>query len=264
MVDDDAELREYIRQNLGSAYKVTAVGSGEEAIRELGEKIPDLIVTDIRMEGIDGLELLRRVKSNMSTQHVPVILFSTANGTDERTKGWRRGADGYIAKPFTIEELEGMVAGLLETRSKLKGKFSGSQESADKIAAPKIKGIDEELMDKVNRYINDNISESTMNVDGLSVYVGLSRSQLHRRMKEIVGVAPSDYIRNVKLRKACEMLAGGDVDIAQVAYSLGFSAQSHFSTLFKRYIGHTPTEYRELAREGKLGGYDSAIGNGHA
>lgn len=107
-------------------------------------------------------------------------------------------------------------------------------------------------MDKVNRYINDNISESSMNVDGLSACVGLSRSQLHRRMKEIVGVAPSDYIRNVKLRKACEMLSEGDVDIAQVAYSLGFSAQSHFSTLFKRYVGHTPTEYRELSRKGTL------------
>lgn len=259
VVDDDVELREYIRRNLGKAYKVTTVGNGEDALKELGERLPDLIVTDIRMDGIDGLELLRRVKSNMSTQHIPVILFSTANGTDERTKGWKRGADGYLAKPFTIEELEGMVSGLLETRSKLKGKFSGRHESADKIEAPKIKGIDEELMDKVNRYINDNISESSMNVDGLSACVGLSRSQLHRRMKEIVGVAPSDYIRNVKLRKAREMLAGGDVDIAQVAYSLGFSAQSHFSTLFKRYIGHTPTEYRELAREGKLGDYDSAI-----
>lgn len=252
VVDDDVELREYIRRNLGKAYKVMTVGNGEEALKEIGERLPDLIVTDIRMEGIDGLELLRRVKSNMSTQHIPVILFSTANGTDERTKGWKRGADGYLAKPFTIEELEGMVSGLLETRSKLKGKFSGRHDSADKIEAPKIKGIDEELMDKVNRYINDNISESSMNVDGLSACVGLSRSQLHRRMKEIVGVAPSDYIRNVKLRKACEMLSEGDIDIAQVAYSLGFSAQSHFSTLFKRYVGHTPTEYRELSRKGTL------------
>ncbi|MDE5870432.1 MAG: response regulator [Muribaculaceae bacterium] len=250
VVDDDVELGEYIRQNLGSGYKVQTARSGEAALKELGEKIPDLIVTDIRMAGIDGLELLRRVKSNMSTQHVPVILCSSANGTDERTKGWKRGADGYLAKPFTIEELEGMVSGLLETRSRIKGKFSGGHENVDKISLPKMKGMDEDLMDKVNHYINDNISESTMNVDDLSEYVGLSRSQLHRRMKEIVGVAPSDYIRNVRLRKAREMLAGGDIDIAQVAYSLGFNAQSHFSTLFKKYTGLTPTEYRSLSREG--------------
>ncbi len=253
VVDDDEELREYVRANLGASYKVTAVSSAEEALKELSEKLPDLIVTDVRMDGVDGFELLKRIKSNMSTQHIPVILFSSANDADYRTKGWKRGADGYLAKPFTIDELEGMIFGLLETRSKLKGKFSGSQESVDRIVAPKVKGMDEELMAKVNRYINDNISEAAMNVDALSEYVGLSRSQLHRRMKEIVGVAPSDYIRNVKLRKACEMLAGGDVDIAQVAYSLGFNAQSHFSTLFKKYTGHTPTEYRALVKEGKLG-----------
>lgn len=252
VVDDDTELREYIRQNLGSAYKVTAVGSGEEALKELGERVPDLIFTDIRMGGIDGLELLRRVKSNMSTQHVPVILCSSANGTDERTKGWKRGADGYLAKPFTIDELEGMVSGLLETRNKLKGKFSGGHENVDKISVPKMKGMDEDLMEKVNNFINSNLSESTMNVDDLSEYVGLSRSQLHRRMKEIVGVAPSDYIRNVRLRKAREMLAAGDVDIAQVAYSLGFNAQSHFSTLFKKYTGLTPSEYRSLSKDGRL------------
>ncbi len=252
VVDDDSELREYIKRNLGPAYKVVAVSDGEAALKEIGEKLPDIVVTDIKMEGINGLDLLRRIKGNMNTHHIPVILLSASAGSDERMKGWKSGADGYLAKPFSINELDSMISGLLSNRSKLKGIFSGTQKSVDNIAAPKVKGIDEELMDKINRYINDNLSEATMNVDGLSEYVGLSRSQLHRRMKDIVGVAPSDYIRNVKLRKACEMLAGVDVDISQVAYSLGFNAQSHFSTLFKRYTGVTPTEYRSLAKEGRL------------
>ena len=250
LVDDDEELREYIKASLGAAYKVVALPNAEAALKELSERLPDLIVTDIRMDGIDGIALLRRIKANMATQHIPVILFSSLSGSDERVKGWKSGADGYLAKPFTIDELEGMISGLLSTRSKLKGKFSGSQEKVDKIIAPKVKGIDEELMEKINRYINENLSETAMSVDGLSEYVGLSRSQLHRRMKDIIGVAPSDYIRNVKLRKACEMLSQGDVDIAQVAYSLGFNAQSHFSTLFKRYTGMTPTEYRTMGKDG--------------
>ncbi|MDE6561450.1 MAG: response regulator [Muribaculaceae bacterium] len=249
VVDDDEELREYIKVNLGPSYKVVTFPDAESALKELSERLPDLIVTDVRMDGIDGFAFLRRIKANMATQHIPVILFSSASGSDQRVKGWKSGADGYLAKPFTIDELEGMISGLLSTRSKLKGKFSGSQETVDKIAAPKVKGVDEELMDKINRYINDNLSESSMNVDGLSDYIGLSRSQLHRRMKDIIGVAPSDYIRNVKLRKACEMLSQGDVDIAQVAYSLGFNAQSHFSTLFKRYTGMTPTEYRSMGKD---------------
>ncbi|MDE6547939.1 MAG: response regulator, partial [Muribaculaceae bacterium] len=249
VVDDDEELREYIKLSLAPSYKVVAFPDAESALKELSERLPDLIVTDIRMDGIGGFAFLRRIKANMATQHIPVILFSSDSGSDQRVKGWKSGADGYLAKPFTIDELEGMISGLLSTRSKLKGKFSGSQETVDKIAAPKVKGVDEELMDKINRYINDNLSESSMNVDGLSEYIGLSRSQLHRRMKDIIGVAPSDYIRNVKLRKACEMLSQGDVDIAQVAYSLGFNAQSHFSTLFKRYTGMTPTEYRSMGKD---------------
>lgn len=248
MVDDDEELREYIKASLSPSYKVVTMPDAESALKELSEKQPDLIVTDIRMEGIDGLALLRRIKGNMATQHIPVILCSSEGGSDVRVKGWKSGADGYLSKPFTIDELDGMISGLLSNRNMLKGKFSGSHDSVDKIVAPKIKGVDEELMDKINRYINENLSEAAMNVDGLSDYVGLSRSQLHRRMKDIVGVAPSDYIRNVKLRKACEMLSHGDVDIAQVAYSLGFNAQSHFSTLFKRYTGMTPSEYRAMGK----------------
>ncbi|MDE5793846.1 MAG: response regulator [Muribaculaceae bacterium] len=249
VVDDDQELRDYLKECLGTSYKVVTMPDAETALKDISERHPDLIVSDIKMGGIDGISFLRRLKTNMATQHIPVILFSSASNSDERVRGWKNGADGYLPKPFAIDELEGMISGLLSTRSKLKGKFSGSHESVDKIEAPKVKGVDEELMDKINRYINDNLSETAMNVDALSEYVGLSRSQLHRRMKDIVGVAPSDYIRNVKLRKACEMLAKGDVDIAQVAYSLGFNAQSHFSTLFKRYTGMTPTEYRTQGKE---------------
>lgn len=248
VVDDDEEMREYVKACLASSYKVVAMPDAETALKDLSEKLPDLIVSDVRMDGMDGITFLRRIKGNIATQHIPVILFSSAVGSDDRIKGWKNGADGYLAKPFTVDELEGMISGILSTRSKLKGKYSGSQESVDKIVAPKVKGVDERLMDKINQYINDNLSEATMNVDALSEYVGISRSQLHRRMKDIVGVAPSDYIRNVKLRKACEMLSHGDVDIAQVAYSLGFNAQSHFSTLFKRYTGMTPSEYRTMGK----------------
>ncbi len=250
VVDDDKELREYIKECLGASYKVVTFPDAESALKEISEKLPDLIVSDIKMGAIDGISFLRRLKTNMITQHIPVILFSSLSGSDERVKGWKNGADGYLPKPFSIEELEGMISGLLSTRNKLKGKYSGSQAVVDNIVAPKVKGVDADLMEKVNRYINDNISETAMNVDGLSEYVGLSRSQLHRRMKEIVGVAPSDYIRNVKLKKACEMLSQGDVDIAQVAFALGFNAQSHFSTLFKRYTGKTPSEYRSMEKEG--------------
>lgn len=244
VVDDDAELREYIRGNLGASYKVKTYASGAEIMKTIAEKQPDLIISDIRMDGMDGFELLKSVKSNFATHHIPVVLMSASGDADSRTKGWKCGADGFLSKPFSIEELAGMISGLISTRQKLKGKFSGSLDSSDKIASPKLKGINDNLMKSVDKYINDNISESDFNVDTLSEAVGISRSQLHRKLKEIVGVSPSDYIRNIKLQKACELLRDTDVDVAQVAYSLGFNAQSHFSTLFKKYTGLTPSEYR--------------------
>lgn len=244
VVDDDTELREYIRENLGAAYKVKTYSGVEEARKAIAEKQPDIIITDIKMEGPDGFELLKGVKSNITTNHIPVILLSSSNDADNRMKGWKNGADGFLSKPFSIEELAGMVNGLISTRQKLRGKYSGSLDSTEKIEPPRVKGINDNLMKNIDKYINDRISEPDLNVDTLSEAIGISRSQLHRRLKEIVGVSPSDYIRNIKLQKACELLRGTDVDVAQVAYSLGFNAQSHFSTLFKKYTGMTPSEYR--------------------
>lgn len=137
-----------------------------------------------------------------------------------------------------------MINGLLATRQKLKGKFSGNQDRRDNIVVPQMKRMNDDFMKKVDRYINENLAEAELNVDGMSEAVGLSRSQLHRRFKEIVGMPPSDYLRNIKLQKACELLRDTDTDIAQIAYSLGFTAQSHFSTLFKRFTGMPPSEYR--------------------
>lgn len=138
---------------------------------------------------------------------------------------------------------------ILLTRDKLRDTFSEGYERTDNITTPKVTGKDEELMNKVDQYINDNLSETTLRVDALSDYVGLSRSQFHRRIKEIMGVSPSDYIRNIKLQKACALLRDTDIDISQVAYSLGFNAQSHFSTQFKRFSGLTPSEYRLRHKE---------------
>lgn len=244
VIDDDAELREYIRSNLGNGYKVVTVPDGETALKQIAEKNPDIIVTDVKMDGMDGFELLKRVKTNISTQHIPVIVLSSSSEVEDRTRGWKLGADGFLAKPFSIGELMMMVNGLIATRNKLKGTFSGKKDEVQTIAAPKLVGRDEELLKKMNQYINDNISEPSLSVDALSDHVGLSRSQFHRRLKDMLGLSPSDYIRNVRLQKACEMLRTTDTDISQIAYSLGFNAQSHFSTLFKKFVGVTPTEYR--------------------
>lgn len=194
---------------------------------------------------MDGLTLLKTLKTNVDTNHIPVILLSSKNDVADRMAGWDKGADGYIGKPFNVEELQSMVDNLIDNRLRLRGKFSGAQQQEGKIETPELKGNDKTLIDKIVREINDHLEDPNLNVEKLCQEVGLSRAHLNRKMKELFGLTPSEFIRNVRLRKACELLRQPDVDISQIAYSVGFSSQPHFSTAFKRFTGISPTEFRQ-------------------
>lgn len=244
VVDDDDELRGYLCSQLGDSYQVREASDGSEALRIVGDWLPDLIVSDVMMPEMDGLTLLKRLKSNVDTHHIPFVLLSSKTALADRMAGWEKGADGYLGKPFNIEELESLIDALIENRLRVKGKFSGFQNMEGKIAAPEIKGNDEVLLDRIMNVINHNIDDSQLNVEKLSQEVGLSRAHLHRKMKELIGMTPSDYIRNIRLRRACELLRRPDIEVTQVAYKLGFTSQSHFSAHFKRFTGYSPSEYR--------------------
>lgn len=244
VADDDPEIREYITDALSAFGRVTAVNNGREALQTINETEIDIIVSDIMMPEMDGLTLLKTLKSNVDTNHIPVVLLSSKNETADRTAGWDKGADAYIAKPFSIAELQAIIENLIDNRLRLRGKFSGAQQQDGKIDTPELKGNDNALIDKIVQIINDNLDDSNLNVEKLCQDVGLSRAHLNRKMKELFGLTPSEFIRNIRLRKACELLKQPDVDISQIAYSVGFSSQPHFSTAFKRFTGISPSEYR--------------------
>lgn len=245
IVDDDAEIRTFLSDILSGLGKVTEAINGEEAMRSIMESQPDVIISDVVMPGMDGLTLLKTLKSNVDTNHIPVILLSSKNDVADRMAGWDKGADGYMGKPFNVDELQAMVDNLIDNRLRLRGKFSGTQEQDGKIETPELKGNDKTLIDKIVTEINDHLEDPNLNVEKLCQEVGLSRAHLNRKMKELFGLTPSEFIRNVRLRKACELLRQPDVDISQIAYSVGFSSQPHFSTAFKRFTGVSPTEYRQ-------------------
>lgn len=244
MVDDDAEIRSYLADVLSSLGKIIEATNGEEALRKIKDVNPDLIISDVVMPGMDGLTLLKTLKSNIDTNYVPVILLSSKNDVADRMMGWDKGADGYIGKPFNANELMALVESLIDNRLRLRGKFSGLQEQDSKIETPAIKGNDATLIDKIVQEISDRLDDPNLNVETLCANVGLSRAHLNRKMKELFGLSPSEFIRNMRLRKACELLKQGDIDISQIAYSVGFTSQPHFSTAFKRFTGFTPSEYR--------------------
>ena len=252
VVDDDAELRGYISAVLGRYYKVKEASDGIEALKIVSDWKPDIVVSDVVMPEMDGLTLLKRLKSNAETNHIPVVLLSSKTAVADRMAGWDKGADAYIGKPFNTEELETIVDTLIENRLRMKGKFSGAQETEGKIDAPEMKGNDEVLLERIMKEINAHIDDPDLNVERLASEVGVSRAHLHRKMKDLIGMTPSDYIRNIRLKRACELLKRQDIEVTQVAYKIGFTSQPHFSSHFKRYTGYSPSEYRAKCLAGSL------------
>lgn len=244
VVDDDAELRSYVAELMGRYYKVKEAADGSEALKIVADWKPDIVVSDVVMREMDGLTLLKRLKSSAETNHIPVVLLSSKTAVADRMAGWDKGADAYLGKPFNTDELEALVDTLIENRLRMKGKFSGAQDTDGKIDAPEMKGNDEVLLDRIMKEINAHIDDPDLNVERLASEVGVSRAHLHRKMKDLIGMTPSDYIRNIRLKRACELLKRHDIEVTQVAYKIGFTSQPHFSSHFKRYTGFSPSEYR--------------------
>lgn len=244
VVDDDKEIRDYLSAYFAAYYKVDAVADGDEAWKYILDKGTDLVISDVNMPGINGIQLLKNVKSNGNTNHIPVILLTSNTDYANRKEGWEKGADAYLPKPFNGEELLAIADSLIENRIMLRGRFSGAQSQEDKIDKIEVKSNNDVLMNKIIEMINAHIDDPNLNVEMLGQEVGISRAHLHRKMKDMIGVSPSDFIRNIRLRKACELLKDTDNDVTQIAYSIGFTSQTHFSTAFKKFMGVSPSEYR--------------------
>ncbi|MDE6268818.1 MAG: response regulator [Muribaculaceae bacterium] len=245
VVDDDPEIRAYLREVLAPQGRVDEAVNGEDALHKIADTPYDLILSDVVMPGMDGLHLLRNLKSRIDTNHIPVILLSSKNEVADRMAAWDKGADGYLGKPFDLNELQALIDSALDNRLRLRGKFSGVQQQDDKIETPVLKGNDAALIERITQEISRHLDNPDLNVEKLCELVGMSRAHLNRKMKDLFGVTPSEFIRNMRLRKAAELLRQPDIDISQIAYSVGFVSQPHFSTAFKRFSGFSPSEFRQ-------------------
>jgi len=251
VVDDDPEIGQYIESELRSYYNFTHCQNGEEAHRLLPTENFDLVISDVMMPEMDGFTLLRLIKSNNRTNHIPVIMLTSKSDVGNRLMGLEKGADAFLSKPFDVEELHLLIKNLLNNVRRLKGKFSGMQQPTEKIENVQMKGNDEVLMDRVMKAINKNLSDCDFGVEELAQEVGISRAQLHRKMKELTGIPTSEFLRNIRLEQAARILSQTDVNVTQIAYQVGFNNQSYFSTCFKRHFGLSPSEYAAKSQEGK-------------
>ncbi len=245
IVDDDLEIAHYISSELGQYYKFGICPNGKEGLKELLTGDYDLVVSDVMMPEMDGFTMLRMIKTNINISHIPVIMLTSKVDIGNRLEGLERGADAFLPKPFDMEELHMSIENLIANRHLLRGKFSGVQQQVDKLENREVKGLDEQLMERIMKVVNKNLSDSDFNVDMLTREVGISRAQLHRRMKEMTGISTSEFLRNIRLEQAARLLREQKVNVTQVAYTVGFSNLAHFSTVFRKHFGVSPSEYVE-------------------
>ena len=243
LVDDDIEICRYIKTELSDWYRFVICNNGKEALKQLLTDDFDQVVSDVVMPEMDGITLLRNIKGNANISHVPVIMLTSKSEISDRLEGIKLGADAYLAKPFSLEELHLTIDNLIDNVRRLKGKFSGALKQDDKVEKIEVKGNDEELMERIMKVVNENLSDSDFNVEKMCDEVGVSRTQLHRKLKEMTGVPTSEFLRNIRLNEAARLIRERKINITQVSYMVGFANNSHFSTAFKKYFGMSPSEY---------------------
>lgn len=241
VVEDNDEIRHYMSRGLERFFIVKEVENGEEAVELLKTEEISLILTDVMMPVMDGIQLCRYVKQNLKTCHIPVIILSAKAEVKDQLDGLQVGADDYIAKPFSLSVVVMKIKNILRTHYRAIEHYSKSLEiEPEKIA---LNRLDEEFLSKAVSVVEKNLEKPDFSADDFALEMGMSRSSLHLKMKGITGESTTEFIRKIRFNQACKLLKEGRYNVAEISTMVGFSTPSYFSTSFKKYIGCMPSEY---------------------
>lgn len=254
LVEDDKEILEFLQSELSTDYDITTCENGKVGLSVVLKTIPDLVISDIMMPEMDGTAMCSKIKSNPSTSHVPVILLTAKSRDEDQLEGLEMGADAYIMKPFNMDILRRTIVNLIHTHHMLRLKYGRNDQLEEQVEEVKMKSPDDQLLDRVMKVINKNIGNSDLSVDGIADEVGISRVHLHRKMKELTGQTPHDFIRNIRLKQAAHLLSTRNMNITEVMYACGFNNAASFSTIFKKFYGMSPREFMNENRQKKDAG----------
>lgn len=246
LVEDDEAIRQYVHTELSSEFVIRECTNGQEAwdfVISHPNKV-NLIISDIMMPVMDGMTLCQKVKSNFNTNHIPIILMTALGSDADRIAGISNGADAYVSKPFNIDILRTTAINLMKTRLLLQGKYNGEKQQEEKIEKIDVETPDEHLMRRVMKVINENIDNADLSVEMIADKVGISRVHFYRKMKDLTGQSPRDFLKYVRLKEAARMIKEKkNIDITGVSIAVGFKSLSSFSTNFKTLFGKSPSEY---------------------
>ena len=233
IIDDNNDIRQYERTLLQDNYFVLEASDGKAGIDVAKKEVPDLVICDVMMPVMDGLEFTEQLKTNTATSHIPVIMLTAKNLEEHRAEGYAHGADSYITKPFHSKVLLARIDNLLKQRNLLKNVYQGSKEAEQEVEASKLDDRDKQFVKQLNTIIQQNLSNSEFGVEDIGKEIGLSRVQLYRKVKAMTGSSVVDLLRKARLAKAKRLLESRSMSISEVAYEVGFSAPSYFTKCFK-------------------------------
>lgn len=240
VIDDNTDIRQYERTLLQDEYVVLEAADGKEGLAVALKEVPDLVICDVMMPVMDGLELTERLKTNTATSHIPVIMLTAKNLEEHRAEGYEHGADSYITKPFHSKVLLARIENLLRQRQLLKHLYQGVQEAEKEISEAHLEDRDRQFLKQLQAIIQKNLSDSEFGVEDMGQQIGLSRVQLYRKVKAMTGSSVVDLLRKARLAKARRLLETRSMSVSEVAYEVGFSAPSYFTKCFKEEYGMLP------------------------
>lgn len=240
VIDDNTDIRQYERTLLQDEYIVLEAADGKEGLAVALKEVPDLVICDVMMPVMDGLELTEQLKTYTATSHIPVIMLTAKNLEEHRAEGYEHGADSYITKPFHSKVLLARIENLLRQRQLLKNLYQGTKEAEKEISEAHLEDRDKQFLKQLQAIIQQNLSDSEFGVEDMGQQIGLSRVQLYRKVKAMTGSSVVDLLRKARLAKARRLLETRSMSVSEVAYEVGFSAPSYFTKCFKEEYGMLP------------------------
>lgn len=243
IVEDDNDLRAYLRKSLIKKYHIAEAKDGKEGIEKANKLLPNIVISDVIMSNLDGIEMCHQLKENITTSHIPVILLTAKSAIESKIKGIETGADDYIEKPFHFRFLDARIKNILKSREKLRERYR--KELILEPDAISVTSNDEKLLMKIRELVEEHLSDSDLDLRQLSSEAGLSRTNLFIKLKALTGYSPNEFIKTIRLEKASQFLRKTDMTISEIAYEVGFNYPKYFSTCYSQQFGMTPSEYRQ-------------------
>lgn len=240
VIDDNADIRAYATALLGDEYDVMEASDGSEGLKKAVREVPDVVVCDVMMSGMDGLECCKRLKDDSLTCHIPVILLTAKTLDEHRAEGYAYGADAYLTKPFNGNVLKARIKNLITNRKLMKIVFGNDAQQEPMEAV--VQSAESQFVEKFRTIIQGNLGNSDLNVETISHEMGISRAQLYRKIKSITGISPNDIIREARMKRADRLLETTDKSVSEIAYEVGFSSPSYFTKCYREFFGRTPNK----------------------